>query len=424
MPEDKPRGTRDFSPAEAISIKYITGVAEEVFKRFGFYPIETPAVENLSTLNTKAYGGESTKEIYKIDGEAEGLRYDFTVPLARYVASNKDLTLPFKRYQIGTIWRRDEPQKMRYREFLQADIDIVGSSDIDGDAEIVAASSMVFEELGLRDYIVLLNSRQLLQQILLFFKVPADKQTQVFRILDKMQKISRDDAIKQLQEVGMDSKSAEELLNFVEQEGSNEEKLQKLEANIEGAKEFVGKTRELLSLLGEYKLNGKIVLDLALARGLDYYTSFVWEFIFEENGKRLPTVGGGGRYDNLIGMFLKKNVPATGSSLGISRIFDVLAPSNEKKSYAKVFVAYLGAQNRGYAMNAANTLRGNGIYVDLNTTTRNLSKQLEYAASLGIENVIIVGDKEQDANKLKLRNMATGAEELISLQEAIEKLRE
>jgi histidyl-tRNA synthetase len=283
---------------------------------------------------------------------------------------------------------------------------------------------MVFEELGLRDYIVLLNSRQLLQQILLFFKVPADKQTQVFRILDKMQKISRDDAIKQLQEVGMDSKSAEELLNFVEQEGSNEEKLQKLEANIEGAKEFVGKTRELLSLLGEYKLNGKIVLDLALARGLDYYTSFVWEFIFEENGKRLPTVGGGGRYDNLIGMFLKKNVPATGSSLGISRIFDVLAPSNEKKSYAKVFVAYLGAQNRGYAMNAANTLRGNGIYVDLNTTTRNLSKQLEYAASLGIENVIIVGDKEQDANKLKLRNMATGAEELISLQEAIEKLRE
>ena len=134
MPEDTPRGTRDFPPAEAIAIKYIMGIVEEVYKRFGFYPLETPATENLSTLSAKAYGSDSSKEIYKIDGAEEGLRYDFTVPLARFVASNKNLVLPFKRYQIGTIWRRDEPQKMRYREFVQADVDVVGSTEVDADA--------------------------------------------------------------------------------------------------------------------------------------------------------------------------------------------------------------------------------------------------------------------------------------------------
>jgi histidyl-tRNA synthetase len=193
---------------------------------------------------------------------------------------------------------------------------------------------------------------------------------------------------------------------------------------VEGTKEPVEKVRELLALLAEYKLNGKVVLDLSLARGLDYYTGFVWEFIILENGKRLPSVGGGGRYDKLIGLYSKRDVPAVGSSLGITRIFDVLKPKDLIKSYAKVFIAYLGPQNRSYSINAANMLRGNGIYVDVNATTRNLSKQLEYASALGISNVLIVGDKEREANKFKLRNMQNGEEELISLQEAIEKLRQ
>ena len=423
MPEDLPRGTRDLAPAEAIAVKYITGIVEEVFKRFGFYPIDTPSIENLSTLNAKAYGTETTKEIYKIDGSEEGLRYDFTVPLARFMASNKDLAMPFKRYQIGTVWRRDEPQKLRYREFLQADIDIVGSAEADADAEAIAAPALALEELGAGDYLIMLNSRQLFQQILAYYKVPGEKQNLVFRIIDKLQKISRDDAVKQLVGVGMGNNDAEELLNFVQQEGDNEQKLQKISANIEGAKDSVGKVRELITLLGGYKLNGKIILDLSLARGLDYYTSFVWEFIVEESGKRLPSVGGGGRYDNLIGMYSKKSVPAVGTSLGISRIFDVMKPKDLVKSYAKIYMAYIGSQNRDYALNAANMLRGNGIYLDLNLTSRNLSKQLEYAAALGIQRVIIIGDKEREANKLRLRNMQNGEEELISLQEVIQKLR-
>ncbi len=418
-----PRGVRDFSPAEAISLRYICDVVEEVFKRFGFYPLETPAMENMSTLNSKAYGDEPTKEIFVMKDEQTGLRYDLTVPLARYVAANKDLVLPFKRYQIGNAWRRDEPQKMRYREFVQADVDIVGSSEAESDAEVIAAAAMGVEELGIRNYVVLVNSRTLLKQVILGFGVPADKETQAIRILDKLQKIKKDEALAQLSALAPADQSAEKLLGFVEQAGSNEEKLQRVSANIEGAKDAVEKMQELLALLSAYKLNGRIVFDMTLARGFDYYTGFVWEFAVEEDGKRLPSIGSGGRYDNLIGLYSKKSTPATGSSLGVSRIFDILNGQKQRKTYAKAFVAYIGQQNREYALSAATALRGSGVYVDMNVGDRNISKQLEYASSLGIGWVLIMGDKEREASKTKLRNMESGEEELISIQEAIEKLK-
>jgi len=418
-----PRGVRDYSPAEAISINYITGVIEEVYKRFGFYPIQTPSIEMKSVLNAKVYGEESGKELFEIEGEESGLRYDFTVPLARYVASNRDLPLPFKRYQIGNMWRKEEPQKMRYREGIQADIDIVGTKEIDADAEVIAAASMALEQLGIRNYVVVINSRQMLQKIMEYFKVPAEKSTQALRILDKLQKLSGEEILKQFAAAGIDRRVGEELLSFVKQEKSNDEKLQMMSANIPESKAEVDRMTELLSLLGEYKLNGRITVDLALARGLNYYTGFVWEFIIEEDGKRMPSIGAGGRYDNLIETLSKRSVPAVGSSLGISRIFDLIAPEDGKKTYAKVFIAFIGQQNRGYAISVANMLRGNGVYVDLNTTSRNLSKQMEYAGSLRIRNVLILGDKEREQGKVKFRNMETGVEELISIEEAIRKLK-
>ena len=423
MPENAPRGVRDFSPAEAISLGYITYVIEDVFKRFGFYPLITPALENTSVLNAKAYGDEPSKEIFVMKDEETGLRFDFTVPLARYVAENKDLTLPFRRYQIGSTWRKDEPQKMRYREFVQADIDIVGSAEIESDAEIIAAGALSLEQLGMRNYTIVLNSRELLKQVMLGLGVPASKEVQALRLLDKLEKTSREDVLAQLSTLVPGGQVGEKLIGFIQQQGSNEEKAQNVIANVAGAKEPAGKILELLSVLAAYKLNGKIVFDMSLARGLDYYTGFVWEFVVEENGKRLPSIGAGGRYDDLIGIYTSKSLPATGMTLGISRIFDVLNVPGSKKTYAKVFVAYIGKQNREYAINAANTLRGNGIYVDMNATTRNLSKQLEYASSLAVPWVVIAGDKEREASKLRLRNMENGEEELISLQEAIENLR-
>ena len=424
MPIETPRGVRDYAPAQAIAIRNIIGTIEEVYKRFGFYPLETPAIEMKSVLNAKAYGDESAKELFSIEGEDSGLRYDFTVPLARFVASNKDLSLPFKRYQIGTMWRKEEPQRMRYREALQADVDIVGSTDVGSDAEVIAANALALEELGLRDYDILLNSRVLLQSILTYFKVPAAKQTQALRTLDKLQKLSSEEVIKQLTDTGVDGRAAEELLNFVRQEAENEELLNRLGASIDGAKEEVAKMQELIGLLKEYKLNGRVIVDLALARGLNYYTGFVWEFVVEEKGKRLPSIGGGGRFDKLIGTYSKKDIPAVGSSIGISRLLELLEEKDGIRTYARVLIAYLGVQNRSYAINAANMLRGNGVYVDLNITSRNLSKQLEYAGSLRIPKVLIIGDRERSENKVKLRNMINGEEELITLQEAIEKLKE
>ncbi len=425
MPVDTPRGVRDFSPLEAIYKKYITGVIEEVFKKFGFYPLETPLLENMSVLNTKAYGEDSTNELFVLSDGQTGLRYDFTVPLARYVASNRDLPLPFKRYQIGSIYRKEEPQRMRDREFFQADVDIVGSAEPASDAEVIAANAMALEELGMADYSILLSSRKLNELVLAQFGVAKEKIVAALRSIDKMQKIGKEEVAKLLvSDAGMDAKKADELLGLLGQQQENGEVLERLSANIDGAKGEVEKMRTLLALLNEYKLRGSVVVDLSLARGLAYYTGFVWEFVVFEEGKRLPTLAGGGRYDSLIGMYSGKQIPATGSSLGISRIFYLLKQrENGKRTYAKVFVAYIGEQNGAYAVNAATMLRGNGVYTDINSMGRNLSKQLEYASSLGVAWVLIIGDKEREANKVRLRDMASGTEELISLQEAIEKLK-
>jgi histidyl-tRNA synthetase len=418
-----PRGVRDFGPSEAITLRYIAGVIEEVFKRFGFYPIETPAIENLSVLNTKsAYSDEQNKEIYTLEGESAGLRYDLTVPLARYVASNKDLALPFKRYQIATTWRKDEPQRMRYREFMQADIDVVGSPEADSDAEVIAATLIALEALGMREYVLLLNSRQILQRILESFKIPGDKEAQAIRAIDKLQKIGRSGVLEQLKALGAGAKEAEGLLAFIEKADGNDEKLERLAAEIAGAKGESEKMKELLDLLKPYDLKGKIVVDFSLARGFDYYTGFVWEFAMEEVGKLLPSIGGGGRYDNLIGMYSGRSIPAVGSSIGVTRVFDLMGGKSPTKTHARVFVAFIGG-NKAYAASVANALRARGVYADLNYTKRNLSKQLEYAGSLGIKYVAILGDREREESKVKLRNMVSGDEEMLGLDEAAEKLK-
>ena len=418
-----PRGVRDYGPSEAISLRYMVGAIEEMFKRFGFSPLETPAIENLSVLDAKsAYSEEQNKEIFKIDGEAAGLRYDLTVPLARYVASNRDIVLPFKRYQIANSWRKDEPQRLRYREFMQADVDVVGSSEPDSDAEVIAATLLATEKLGITEYVLLLNSRPILQRIIESFKIPKAMESQAIRIIDKLQKLGKEGVMKQLKDLGVETKAGEGLLEFLEKEDGNEEKLERLAAAIPETKDEAAKMTELLALLKPYGLRGRIVVDFSLARGFDYYTGFVWEFAMEENGKRLPSIGSGGRYDNLIGTYSSRSVPAVGSSIGLSRVFELIGGKDATKTTARVFVASIG-DNRAYAASVANALRAGGTYADLNYTRRNLSKQLEYAGALGIRYAAIVGDKEREANKINLRDMLNGSEEMLSVQEAVEKLK-
>ena len=423
MQPSTPRGVRDYGPSEAISLRYMIAATEEMFKRFGFCPLETPAIENLSVLDAKsAYSEEQNKEIFKVEGEAAGLRYDLTVPLARYVASNRDIMLPFKKYQIATSWRKDEPQRLRYREFMQADVDVVGSSEVESDAEVIAATLMSLEALGITEYVLLLNSRRILEGLIESFKIPKEKELPAIRVLDKLQKIGKNGVLKQLKELKIDAKAGGALLEFVEKDDDNDGKLERLTAMAPETKEEASRMRELLDLLKSYGLRGKVIVDFSLARGFDYYTGFVWEFAIEEDGKRLPSIGSGGRYDDLIGMYAGRSIPAVGSSIGISRVFDLIGGKSPTKTPARAFVASIG-ENRAYAASVANALRAAGIYTDLNYTRRNLSKQLEYAGALGIKYAAIVGDREREANKVNLRDMLNGAEEMLSVQEVIEKLK-
>jgi histidyl-tRNA synthetase len=423
MPIETVRGVRDYGPTDAIALKQTISTVEEIFKRFGFVPIETPSIESLETLNAKAYGQESRKEMYVIEGGKEGLLYDLTVPLARFIAMNKDLPLPFKRYQIGKAWRRDEPQKMRNREFIQADIDIIGSTDNLSEAEVIAATALAIEALGISQYTINLNSRIFLNAILNTFGVQEDKHLAAIRAIDKMEKTSHEDVVAMLTALGMDGRKAEDLINFVSEDLEIDKKLQKLVTNAPDTKAEAERMGNLISLLDGYHLAGSVKLNFSLARGLDYYTGTIFEFVAYEKNKPLPSFAGGGRYDKLIGLYTKMNVPAVGCSIGISRLFEVVKADTFKRTYANAYVAWIGAENIPYAVNAATMLRARGIYAEMNVKDRSISKQLEYANSLKIKYAVIIGNAEKADNKVRLRDMVNGNEEMLNIEEAIEKIK-
>lgn len=420
---DLPRGVSDLNTRDSIALKEVIYIIEEVFKRYGFSPITTPAIENKEVLNAKAYGQESAKDMYMIEGGDTALRFDLTVPLARFMAMNKDIPMPFKRYQIGNVWRKDEPQWMRQREFLQADIDIVGSRDVQSDAECVAAVADALRAIGIGSFTILVNSRGILNSILNMFSIKEGKQGSAIRIIDKMSKVSMSETIKQLQEVGVDANNAEKLTKFITWGSTNEEKLEKLAVNVPDAKPEIEKIKEFMSILEGYGISKDVKVDFSLARGLDYYTGLVFEFSTTLDGQKTPSIAGGGRYDNLIGIYSKNSVPAVGLSIGLSRILELLKNKSERKSYANVFIAIIGKDNTQYAMSVAKKLRASKIYTDLNVTERGISKQLEYSNSIGVKYVAIIGNREKEAKKVNFRDMTAGTEELIDIDTLISRLK-
>lgn len=417
-----PRGTRDYDPVDSIALHGIMHDVEQTFRSFGFCPLETPSVESLEVLSAKAYGEESRNEIFLLEDGQEGLRYDFTVPMARYIAMNRDLQFPFKRYQIGSVWRMDEPQKMRQREFLQADIDIAGSSEISSEAEVIGATATALRRVGIREYSIFINSRMILDLALGHFGLPKEKHAAAIRLIDKMQKIGRDEVGAGIVRLGIDQRKCDDLLDFMSRPGSNEEKLEAAAAELDGAQEEVKRLEKVFSLLKLYDITGRLEIDLSLARGLDYYTSTIFEFVAFDDGKRLPTIAAGGRYDGLISIYSKREVPAVGSSIGIARIFELLGKKAMRKTYAIVHVSYIKEENLEHAVRAVQRLREAGICADLEVTKRKLSKQLEYTSSMGTAYTMIIGEKEVAMGKIRLRNMIDGSEELLSLDEAIVKL--
>jgi histidyl-tRNA synthetase len=452
------RGMRDFLPADVRRREYVIGVIKEVYERFGFEPLETPAVENIETLLGK-YGEESNQLIFKIlkrgVHESTGvpdlaLRYDLTVPLARVVAEYKD-KLPkfFKRYQIQPVWRADRPGRGRFREFYQCDVDVLGSRSTVVEAELIAAAAEALTRLGFVDFKIRLNHRQALAGMLLVAGVPLEKHDATLVALDKLDKIGREGVEKELAERGVAEGSVGRLLDFfvaleplehaaeiatgddpaVKQGALNAALLGRLV-------EFVGDNElgargvdELRSILAHCEAAGyarQIRIDPSLARGLSYYTSTIMEISTRDLAGSL---GGGGRYDNLVGMFLGEDVPACGLSLGVERIIVVMTerdmfPAGLVSTPADVMVTIVADEFIADSISIAHELRVTGLRVDLYPEPDKLGKQFKYASSRGIPFVVVFGADERARGEVSVKDMRSGEQRSVARAQLAAAVRE
>ncbi|MBI4170096.1 MAG: histidine--tRNA ligase [Candidatus Aenigmarchaeota archaeon] len=402
MPFQTPRGTRDIEPEEMIRYEYVLSVIKKVFEKYGFDPFDTPAFEDWALLSAKQGGGEEIKqEIYYFKDKSDrelGLRFDLTVPLCRFVAANPDIPKPFRRYQIGKVWRYDKPGALRWREFLQADIDIVGSESTEAEAEYLLAICEIFSELGFRDFVIRINNRKITED---FVKALGIKNViDVFRSIDKLEKIGAKAVEKELTEKGISSASIKRILEFVQLKDIDKVKKQ---ISSEGINEI----EKILAFLADYKKN--LQVDMSLVRGLEYYTGPVFEIA---TGAGI-SVGGGGRYDNLIEIFGGKKTPATGISIGIDRLVAVMS---EKKMFpaiktaTKVFVVSVSEAVKKNVVDIVKNLRNLSIPAEFDLMGRSLSKQLSYVNSREIPFVLVIGEKELASGKAKMRDMTSGKE--------------
>ena len=418
-----PRGMRDLKPEEMSLRERILEGIKKVFRLYGFQPLETPALENWEVLSAKGAGGdEILNETYNFEdkgGRMLGMRYDLTVPLARFIAMNPNTPLPFKRYQIGRVWRYGDVAKGRFREFWQADVDIVGSESMLADAEVVACAVDVFIELGFKKFIVRLNDRKILSAMIRFAGVEEGKVDDAFRAIDKLEKIGEEKVFEELSQRGIAKEAGKKLMKLLSVKGEPAELLEEAERLIGGIKEGregIEEMRGMIACLKKISSEEYFKVDFSLARGMEYYTGPIFEVFFSEG---IGSLAGGGRYDRMIGLFLGKEVPATGISFGIDRIAEVIG-----KEYAKaersVFVAGVDESCGDEVLKVVRNFRNNGIPAMFDLRGRSLAKQLNYANSLKIPYVVIIGKEEMRQGKVKLRNFASGEEKLLTAEECVE----
>ena len=419
------KGTRDFLPEEKILRQKIVEVLTRTFEEFGFSPMETPAIETWEVATSKSNLDETTdvyKEIYRFKDQGDRdlvLRYELTFPLARVMANNPHLPKPFKRYQIGKVWRDGPVKTGRYREFWQCDVDTVGSPSLLADAEILALCSKVFERLGL-EVVIKVNSIKFLNALLSYAGILEENRRKILISLDKLEKIGSEGVVKDAMEKGVDEEEIRKVLELVKEIDP-----EKPEAYNPEIKEAIEEIKELL----RYAINmgaKNLYFTPSLTRGLTYYTGPIFE-VFLKSGKLSSSLAGGGRWDNMISNFLgsKDKVPATGVSFGLDTIYDamVLEEKFEKrKTVVDVFVIPINTLEE--SMLILRELRDAGIKADMDLMERSISKNLSYANSLGIPYCIIVGRKELEQNAVKLRDMKTGEEKLINLEDIKKEIRE
>ncbi len=442
-----PKGTRDFSPVEMAKRNYIFNTIRDVYHLYGFQQIETPAMEMLSTLMGK-YGDEGDKLLFKIQNSGDyfsgitdeellsrnaaklaskfcekGLRYDLTVPFARYVVMHRDeITFPFKRYQIQPVWRADRPQRGRYREFYQCDADVVGSDSLLNEVELMQIVDTVFSKFGIR-VCIKINNRKILSGIAEIIG-EADKIVDITVAIDKLDKIGLDNVNAELISKGISDEAIEKLQPIILLSGTNAEKLATLKEVLSASEiglKGVEESEFILSTLDAMGLKNEIELDLTLARGLNYYTGAIFEV--KALDVQIGSITGGGRYDNLTGVFGMSGVSGVGISFGADRIFDVL---NQLDLYPKeavngtrlLFVNF-GAKEAAYAMPLLAKARAAGICAEIFPDSSKMKKQMSYANAKNIPFVAIIGENEMNEGKMTLKNMEIGDQQLVSIDELI-----
>jgi histidyl-tRNA synthetase len=442
-----PKGTRDFSPIETAKRNYIFDTIRDVYNRYGFQQIETPAMENLSTLTGK-YGEEGDKLLFKIlnsgdclanftDAELldknsvkfankaceKGLRYDLTVPFARFVVQHRnDLSFPFKRYQIQPVWRADRPQKGRYREFYQCDGDVVGSDSLLNEVEFIEIMDEVFRRFGIR-VCIKMNNRKILTGIAEMIS-EADKVVDITVAIDKLDKIGPDNVNEELRNKGVSASAIAQLQPIIVMKGNNREKLAVLKEtlqNSETGKNGIEETEYILGHIETLPLTAEFEIDLTLARGLNYYTGAIFEV--KARDMEIGSITGGGRYDNLTGVFGMEGVSGVGISFGADRIYDVLNqfdlyPADSLKTTQLMFVNF-GEKEVSCLLPVISRIRAAGIRTELYPEAAKMKKQIGYADAKKIPFVALVGENEISEKKINLKNMFSGEQKLVSTDELI-----
>ena len=425
-----PAGTRDFLPDDVRRREHVVRIIRDVYARYGFEPLETPAFENIETLIGK-YGEEGNKLIFKIlrrgEHEASGtadlaLRYDLTVPLARVIAQyQNELPRFFKRYQIQPVWRADRPARGRFREFYQCDIDAVGSTSPLVEVDVLSAVSEILATLGFTDFVIRLNHRRVLAGLLESSGIPAAQHAEALTALDKLDKIGRDGVQEDMAARGIDREAAQRALRLA-LEGSLEVHKQAVEglSDVGAHLEAVATLEHIMALAAGTPAGGRIKFDPSLARGLSYYTGAIMEIAVPDLAGSL---GGGGRYDNLVGMFLGRDIPACGFSLGLERILVVMGerqmfPSDVTGGAVDVMVTIWNDETRADSMALAGELRRAGLRVDIYPEADKLGKQFKYAAARGVRTVAVVGDEERTRNEVAIKDMTSGEQHSVPRAEA------
>jgi histidyl-tRNA synthetase len=417
-----PRGTRDFLPEEMLKRNWVLDRIREVYEVYGFEPLGTPAFESWELLKVKS-GEDIVNQIYYFRDKSDrelGLRFEWTASLARVVSSHRELQMPFKRYAIGPVWRYENPSEARYREFWQADADIVGVSDHIADAEVLAVAVDCLKGLGFKDFVIKLNDRRILEAFIELVGMPKENTPEIIRAVDKLSKIGKDGVLKELLKCVQNKESALKLLDLISVKASAQGTLKHATDCVKEKPEGVKGCAALKSILDYSKSFGYyeyIVVDLTLARGLDYYTGPVFEVSAKEY-EDYGSIAGGGRYDEIIGLFGGESTPATGVSLGIERIVPLLEKKNGFAGLnlgTEVLVSPISESVKSIAIEITQSLRRAGIPTTQDLLGRGLSRQLDFAHRKGIRKVVIIGERELKNKCVTLRDMATGDQQKVEI---------